>query len=75
MIGRDEFPVGAPVVMVTDDGSRRRGEHGIITRTVEPGVLTGRPMVEVLFAGERAGIDDEGVYVQSIELVRLQAVA
>lgn len=71
----DEFAVGARVVMNADDGARRRGERGVVTRAVEPAVLTGRPMVEVLFDGEQAGIDDEGVYVESLDLVRVRAVA
>lgn len=71
----DDFPVGARVVMAHDDGARRRGDQGVVTRAVEPAVLTGRPMVEVLFDGERAGVDEEGVYVQSLDVIRLTAVA
>lgn len=68
------FEVGDRVVMISDDGIRRRGDQGVVTRAEHPAVLTGRLAVEVLFDGERAGVDEEDVYVQSLEHA-LRAVA
>lgn len=55
-------------VTVTCPGEPRFGQTGTVTSSVYPARLTGRPMVDVLFDGERGGVDDEGVYVQNLEV-------
>ena len=54
-------------VAVTCPGEPRFGQHGIVVRGEYPGMLTRRPMVDVLFDGDDLDMD-EGVYVQNLEL-------
>lgn len=61
-------------VIVVDRGDPHCGQWGTVTVREHPATLTQRPMVEVRLDG-RQPAQDEGYYVEQVELVRLEAVA
>ena len=54
-------------VQVVDHGDEHYGDYGTVTRDEHNGVLTGRPMVEVLIDGQ-AELHDIGFYVQQVSV-------
>jgi len=54
-------------VQVTDHGDEHYGDHGTVTRDEHNGVLTGRPMVEVLIDGN-PHLYDIGFYCEQVQV-------
>lgn len=54
-------------VRVTDHGDEHYGDFGTVTREEHPGMLTGRPMVEVLIDGN-PHLYDIGFFVEQVSV-------
>jgi precorrin-6B methylase 1 len=54
-------------VQVVDRGDEHYGDYGTVTREEHLGILTGRPMVEVLIDGN-PHLYDIGFYVEQLQV-------